>query len=59
MRVSDGLADQIPLGRAGRDTDIAGAALYLASPAGRYVNGATIALDGGWSVAMPGGFFKL
>lgn len=37
----------IPLGRIGRPEDVAGACLFLASKAGSYVNGATIALDGG------------
>jgi len=58
MQVSDSLSSEIPLGRAGVESDIAGTALYLSSAAGRYVNGATIALDGGWAVAMPGGYSK-
>jgi NAD(P)-dependent dehydrogenase (short-subunit alcohol dehydrogenase family) len=37
----------IPLGRIGRPEDVAGACLFLAGRAGSYVNGATIALDGG------------
>ncbi|KAF1813461.1 short chain dehydrogenase/reductase family [Eremomyces bilateralis CBS 781.70] len=37
----------IPLGRIGKETDIAGTCLFLSSPAGSYVNGATITLDGG------------
>ncbi|CAG8979067.1 hypothetical protein HYALB_00000196 [Hymenoscyphus albidus] len=37
----------IPLGRIGRPEDVAGACLFLASKAGSFVNGATIALDGG------------
>jgi len=37
----------IPLGRIGSPQDVAGACLFLASRAGSYVNGATIALDGG------------
>ncbi|EPE34857.1 NAD(P)-binding Rossmann-fold containing protein [Glarea lozoyensis ATCC 20868] len=37
----------IPLGRIGSPEDVAGACLFLASRAGSYVNGATIALDGG------------
>lgn len=36
-----------PLGRIGSPEDVAGACLFLASRAGAYVNGATIALDGG------------
>ncbi|TVY37553.1 Rhamnolipids biosynthesis 3-oxoacyl-[acyl-carrier-protein] reductase [Lachnellula subtilissima] len=38
---------RIPLGRIGSPQDVAGACLFLASRAGSYVNGATIALDGG------------
>jgi len=37
----------IPLGRIGSPPDVAGACLFLAGRAGAYVNGATIALDGG------------
>lgn len=37
----------IPLGRIGSPEDVAGACLFLASRAGGFVNGATIALDGG------------
>ncbi|KIN06699.1 hypothetical protein OIDMADRAFT_101349 [Oidiodendron maius Zn] len=37
----------IPLARIGTPQDIAGACLFLSSKAGSYVNGATIALDGG------------
>jgi NAD(P)-dependent dehydrogenase (short-subunit alcohol dehydrogenase family) len=37
----------IPLGRIGSKEDVAGACLFLSSKAGSYVNGATIALDGG------------
>lgn len=38
---------QCPLGRIGNPEDMAGLALFLASPAGAYVNGAVIPLDGG------------
>jgi len=37
----------IPLGRIGSPQDVAGACLFLSSRAGSFVNGATIALDGG------------
>jgi NAD(P)-dependent dehydrogenase (short-subunit alcohol dehydrogenase family) len=37
----------IPLGRWGRGDDIAGAAVFLASRAGAYVNGAILPVDGG------------
>jgi len=42
----------IPLRRIGTPEDIAGAAIFLASRAGAFVNGATIVLDGGSSVSM-------
>lgn len=37
----------IPLGRIGSPQDVAGACLFLSGRAGAFVNGATIALDGG------------
>ena len=37
----------IPAGRIGRDEDMAGAAIYLASRAGDYVVGSTLVVDGG------------
>lgn len=39
-----------PLGRLGGDTDLMGAAVYLASAASRYVTGQYICVDGGASV---------
>ena len=41
------LLKRIPLGALGSVDDIAGAALYLASPAARYVTGQVLAVDGG------------
>ncbi|KAF5375187.1 hypothetical protein D9758_000422 [Tetrapyrgos nigripes] len=41
----------IPLQRAGKPEDVAGTALFLASPAGSFVTGATITVDGGFLVA--------
>ena len=40
-------ARHIPAGRIGRDEDMAGAAIYLASRAGDYVMGSTLVVDGG------------
>jgi NAD(P)-dependent dehydrogenase (short-subunit alcohol dehydrogenase family) len=39
--------NRAPLKRTGLPSDIAGTALFLASKAGAFVTGATIALDGG------------
>ena len=41
------LATQIPLGRLGTVDDVAHAVLYLVSPAGAYVTGETISVNGG------------
>jgi len=43
----DAIAASSPLGRIGRDDDMAGAAVYLSSRAGAYVTGAVIPVDGG------------
>lgn len=43
----DGLIGQIPLGRLGEVDDIAGAALFLVSPAACYITGQVLAVDGG------------
>ena len=51
--VGDIFISQIPTNRLGTPEDIGGTALFLASRAGAYVNGATIALDGGFLVNMP------
>ena len=40
-------AKRIPAGRIGRDEDMAGGAVYLASRAGDYVMGSTLVIDGG------------
>ncbi|MDA9498509.1 SDR family oxidoreductase [Bradyrhizobium sp. CCBAU 11357] len=50
----DEVATRVPAGRIGTDEDMAGAAIYLASRAGDYVVGATIAVDGGIVYANAG-----
>jgi NAD(P)-dependent dehydrogenase (short-subunit alcohol dehydrogenase family) len=45
----DEIVANAPLGRLGNSSDIAGAAIYLASRAGAYVNGTVIPIDGGTS----------
>lgn len=42
------ILDRIPAGRWGEAADLAGAAVFLASPASDYVNGQILAVDGGW-----------
>lgn len=42
------ILDRIPAQRWGLPKDLAGPAVFLASPASDYVNGYTIAVDGGW-----------
>jgi NAD(P)-dependent dehydrogenase (short-subunit alcohol dehydrogenase family) len=49
----DAIRAEIPLNRIGTPEDVAGTAIWLASRAGAYVTGATIALDGGHLVHMP------
>jgi 2-deoxy-D-gluconate 3-dehydrogenase len=39
---------RIPAGRWGKPSDLAGAAVFLASPASDYVHGAILPVDGGW-----------
>lgn len=45
---SEAILDRIPAGRWGAPDDLMGACIFLASEASAYVNGFTIAVDGGW-----------
>ena len=45
--IEAGVIERTPLGRIGDDTDLMGAAVYLASDASRHVTGQYIAVDGG------------
>ena len=42
------ILERIPAGRWGAPEDLAGAAVYLASPASNYVTGTVMTVDGGW-----------
>jgi len=45
---SEAILERIPAGRWGTPADVQGAAVFLASAASDYVNGYTVAIDGGW-----------
>lgn len=45
---SEAILDRIPAGRWGTPDDLKGIAVFLASSASDYINGFTIAVDGGW-----------
>ncbi len=43
------LIDRVPLGRFGEPPDLAGAVIYLASPASSFVTGNVLVVDGGYT----------
>ena len=45
---SKAILDRIPAGRWGTPEDLAGVAVFLASPASDYINGHVLVVDGGW-----------
>jgi 2-deoxy-D-gluconate 3-dehydrogenase len=45
---SQQILQRIPAGRWGEPSDIAGAAVFLCSPAARYIHGHVLVVDGGW-----------
>jgi NAD(P)-dependent dehydrogenase (short-subunit alcohol dehydrogenase family) len=55
----DELKKRVPLGRYGTIDEIAGATLFLVSPAAAYVTGTTLLIDGGTSLIGPGPFLEM
>ena len=51
------ILEHTPMGRFGTGEEIAGAAVYLASPAGNFVNGHTMVVDGGYLASGIGDSF--
>ena len=49
--LSSRLLGQTPMGRFGRDPDLVGAAIFLASDASAYITGQSLAVDGGYLAA--------
>ena len=45
---SAAILERIPAGRWGLPEDLKGPIVFLASPASDYINGYTVAVDGGW-----------
>jgi NAD(P)-dependent dehydrogenase (short-subunit alcohol dehydrogenase family) len=43
--------ERLPVGRVGTTTDVAGAVIYLASPAASLVTGTVLVVDGGWTAS--------
>jgi len=55
----DALKKRVPLGRYGTIDEIANTCLFLVSPAGAYVTGTTLLVDGGTSLIGPGPFLDM
>lgn len=53
-KIEQSIARTLPLRRFGEPDDIAGAAVFLASPAGRWMTGQAIVVDGGALVSLGG-----
>jgi len=48
---SDAIVARTPMGRWGKPADVAGAAVFLASPAATFITGVILPVDGGYSIA--------
>ena len=48
------ILDRIPAGRWGLPSDLMGPVVFLASSASDYINGYTVAVDGGWLGTLNG-----
>ena len=48
--IIDAFASQIPMGRFGDPEDLGPLAVYLASDASRYMTGAALVIDGGYTL---------
>jgi NAD(P)-dependent dehydrogenase (short-subunit alcohol dehydrogenase family) len=48
---SQDILNRTPLGRWGKPEDVAGAAVFLCSPAAAFITGVTLPVDGGYSIA--------
>lgn len=54
IRVSLKLLRTAELRRLGEPEDVAGAVVFLCSPAGRYITGQSLVIDGGAIISPPG-----
>jgi NAD(P)-dependent dehydrogenase (short-subunit alcohol dehydrogenase family) len=50
-QISEPILNRTPLGRFGEPEDVAGLALFLASPASDFVTGGVFVVDGGLNIA--------
>ena len=46
----ESITSQIPMGRWGQPADLMGPVVFLASDAASYITGATLVMDGGWTI---------
>jgi NAD(P)-dependent dehydrogenase (short-subunit alcohol dehydrogenase family) len=53
-RTRNSTLENTPLGRIGEPDDVAGVAVFLASPASRFITGQVIVVDGGLTISAAG-----